>query len=316
MRADLNQRRSGGPAPGSLKSLLRAEKTNAYLMIAPALLLMSVFTIGPYIYAIVTSFQFKSPLLPQPTFAGFKNYKLVITSAYFLNAAKHTLVFTAFSVPAIVVLGVGVASLLNQRFLGDVFLKASILLPWAIPIAITGVIWRGVFNDTWGALNVVLYSIGLIPKYVGWLTTPWLATMAVVMAQIWTQFPMATVLTLAAMQAIPDELYESAAIDGAGVWQRFTHITLPGIKVMLVVVTLYETLMALTTFDLTYALTGGGPGTSTILISYFIWAETFKMLSFGKGAALAVILALISLIIIFGILRLIPSDAFLGGEER
>jgi len=284
-------------------------------MIAPAVLLVAAFTLYPYIYALWSSIRVVSPLLP-PAFAGLKNYKAVITSIYFLRAVKRTLIFTAASVPITVLLGLLTASLLNRPFFGDVALKALVLLPWAIPISISGVVWRGFFNDGWGALNALLYMAGIIPKYIGWLTTPSLATLVVITVQVWTQFPFATVLILAAMQAIPEELYEAAAIDGAGLLQRFSHITLPSIRAMLVIVIIFETLMGLTTFDLTYALTGGGPGTATTLISYFTWAESFKMLNFGNGSALAVILAVVSLVMILAILQFIPKGALVGGEER
>jgi multiple sugar transport system permease protein len=287
----------------------------AYWMIAPAVLLVAAFTLYPYIYALWSSIRVVSPLLP-PAFAGLKNYKAVITSIYFLRAVRNTLVFTAASVPVTVLLGLLTASLLNRRFFGDVVLKALVLLPWAIPISISGVVWRGFFNGGWGALNALLYMAGIIPKYIGWLTTPSLAMLVVITVQIWTQFPFATVLILAAMQAIPEELYEAAAIDGAGLLQRFSHITLPSIRAMLVIVVIFETLMGLTTFDLTYALTGGGPGTATVLISYFTWVESFKMLNFGNGSALAVILAVVSLVMILAILQFIPKGALIGGEEK
>jgi multiple sugar transport system permease protein len=293
----------------------RRGESTPYLMVAPALLLVAIFTLYPYGYAVWSSFQVLSPILP-PSFAGLKNYGAVISSTYFLGALSNTLVFTAISVPIIVMMGVLVAALLNQRFFGDFALKAVVLLPWAIPAAITGVIWKGVFSDSWGALNAVLYTLGIIPEYINWLTTRHLATVAVIVAHIWMQFPMATVFALAAMQAISEEIYEAAAIDGASIFQRFFLITLPNIKVMLIVVTLFEILMSLNTFDLTYGLTGGGPGTSTMFISYFIWAEFFKMLSYGKGAALAAILAMVALAIIFAILRLIPGEALLGGKEE
>ena len=300
---------------GSIKRITGSITFSAYWMIAPAVLLVVAFTLYPYIYALWSSIRVVSPLLP-PAFAGLKNYKAVITSIYFLRAVKNTLIFTAASVPITVLLGLLTASLLNRRFFGDVALKALVLLPWAIPIAISGVVWRGFFNDGWGALNALLYMIGIIPKYIKWLTTPSLATLVVITVQVWTQFPFATVLILAAMQAIPEELYEAAAIDGAGLLQRFSYITLPGIRAMLVIVVIFETLMGLTTFDLTYALTGGGPGTATTFIGYFTWAESFKMLNFGNGSALAVILAVVSLVMILAILQFIPKGALVGGEER
>jgi ABC-type sugar transport system permease subunit len=298
-----------------VKRITRSITFSAYWMIAPAVLLVVAFTFYPYIYALWSSIRVVSPLLP-PAFAGLKNYRAVITSIYFLRAVKRTLIFTAASVPVTVLLGLLTASLLNRRFFGDVALKALVLLPWAIPISISGVVWRGFFNGGWGALNALLYMAGIIPKYIGWLTTPSLAMLVVITVQVWTQFPFATVLILAAMQAIPEELYEAAAIDGAGLLQRFSYVTLPAIRAMLAIVVIFETLMGLTTFDLTYALTGGGPGTATTLISYFTWAESFKMLNFGNGSALAVILAVVSLVMILAILQFIPKGALIGGEER
>ncbi len=291
----------------------RRQIISAYLMILGALLIVGLFTLYPYAYALWASLQNLSPILP-PSFAGLDNYVGIITSEYFVDAVRNTLVFTIASVPLILLLGIGVASLFTQRFVGDVVLKALILLPWAIPAAISGVIWKSMFNDTWGPANAVPYVLGLIPKYINWLTTAPLAMGVTIFAQVWTQFPMATVLILASMQAIPQELYEAAAIDGAGIWKRFTTVTLPSSKPMIVIVALYEVLIGLTSFDLIYGLTGGGPGTATTVISYFGWSETFKMLSFGRGAALSVIVALGSLLLIFAILRLLPKNAFL--EER
>ncbi len=303
-------RQTSGP---HLRAGLRSSTTrSALIMITPTILLVSLFTFYPYIYALWSSFQTLSPIMPTK-FVGLLNYRQVIITSYFVSTVKNTLGFAVIAVPTIVVLGIVVASLLNRKFLGDIVLRAVLLLPWAIPTAISGVIWKGVFADSWGALNATLYSLGIISGYIEWLTTPTLAMITVIIAHVWTQFPMASVLTLAAMQAIPEELYEAAAIDGASVWQRFRHITIPNIRAMLVIVALYEILVALTAFDITYGLTGGGPGTSTTLISYFTWAETFKMLSFGRGAALAVIIALVSLILIFGLLRAMPKDALVEG---
>lgn len=295
----------GGPRG----SLVRA----ALIMVAPTLLLVGIFTIYPYLFALRGSLMTLSPLLP-PKFVGLLNYQQVMSSSYFLGTVKNTFIFSLMAVPTIVVLGVAVASLIDQKFPGDIVLRGILLLPWAIPTTISGVIWKGVFADSWGALNASLYNLGLISDYINWLTRPGLAMLTVITAHVWTQFPMAAVLTLAAMQAIPDELYESASIDGADVWQRFRYITLPGIQAMLVVVALYEILVALTAFDITYGLTGGGPGTATTLISYFTWAETFKMLNFGRGAALAVIIAVVSVIFIMGLLRAMPKDALI--EEQ
>jgi multiple sugar transport system permease protein len=311
----VEHKRKSGPEPTRPAAVRRSLRSSggglvraALVMVAPTILLVGLFTVYPYIYALWGSLRTLSPILP-PKFVGLLNYQQVVTSSYFVGTVRNTLIFSVVAVPAIVVLGVAVASLVNQKFPGDIALRGILLLPWAIPTAISGVIWKGVFADSWGALNAGLYGVGIISNYIEWLTTPSLAMLTVVIAHVWTQFPMAAVLTLAAMQAIPEELYEAAAIDGAGTWQRFRYVTIPGIQAMLVVVTLYEILVALTAFDITYGLTGGGPGTATTLISYFTWAETFKMLNFGRGAALAVLIALVSLVLIFGLLRAMPKDA-------
>lgn len=284
------------------------------LLVAPAVLLVAAFTLYPFAHALYTSTQLSSPII-EGKFVGLQNYRDVVTSSYFLDAAQTTSLFTAVTVPVLVVLGVLVAVLLNEPFFGNGFLRAGMLLPWAIPASAAGVIWKWVFLDDSGALNVSLYSLGAIEDYVPWLTTPELARMAVIVVFIWTQLPLVSILLLAALQAVSDELYDAAAVDGATALGRFRHVTLPGIRPMLVIVSVYEVLMALATFDLTYSLTGGGPGTATTLLSYFIWSETFNQLSFGQGAALAVVIALASLGAIFVILRALPEDALLGEEK-
>jgi multiple sugar transport system permease protein len=132
---------------------------------------------------------------------------------------------------------------------------------------------------------------------------------AVVIVFVWAQLPLATIFLLASLQAIPGELYDAAATDGAGALARFRSVTLPGIRAMLVIVALFEALMAITTFDIVYSLTQGGPGTATTLLSYFTWAESFRKLDFGAGAALAIIIALASLVVIVVLMRAMPKGA-------
>ncbi|MQA85847.1 MAG: ABC transporter permease subunit [Streptosporangiales bacterium] len=284
------------------------------LLVAPAVVIVAAFTLYPLGYAVYTSTRISSPLL-EGRFVGFENYRNVVTSSYFLDAAGTTAAFVAVTLPVLMALGVAVALLLTEPFFGNTLLRAAMLLPWAIPAAAAGVIWKWVFLDDAGALNASLYSLGVIDGYVPWLTTPTLARMAVVVVFIWTQLPLVSILLLAALRTIQPVLYDAAAVDGASVFRRFLHVTLPGIRPMLVIVGVYEGLVAIATFDLTFSLTGGGPGTSTTLLAYFVWSETFKQLNFGQGAALAVVIALVSLVGIFGLLRALPADALLG-EER
>jgi multiple sugar transport system permease protein len=282
-------------------------------MAAPVILLVAIFTIYNVGRALYQSMRIESPIFPS-RFVGLQNYRDVLGGMFFAEAVSNTVRFAAVTVPLVVVLGVLTALLLNESFVGNALLRVGMLLPWALPATVAGLIWKWIFLDSWGALNAGLFSIGLIDNYIPWLTTPGLAQMAVVVVFLWTQLPLAAIFLLAALQAIPAELYDAAAVDGAGLWERFRRVTLPGIRPMLVIVALYETLMAFTNFDIVYSLTQGGPGTTTTMVTYFTWVESFKKLDFGVGSALAVIIALASLVVILILIRAIPKGALV--EDR
>lgn len=283
-------------------------------MILPALALIAVFTIWPFARAIRQSTRIESPIFP-PQYVGLQNYRDVWNGFYFRDAAENTLLFAGVTVPLLLVLGVMVALLLNEPFVGNTALRIGMLLPWALPAAASGLIWRWIFLDSWGALNAWLYKIGIIENYVDWLTDPNLARMTVIIVFVWSQLPLAAVFLLAALQSVPEELYSAAAVDGASAFERFRTVTVPGIRSMLVVVALFELLMAVTTFDIVYSLTQGGPGTATTLLSYFIWSESFRRLDFGRGSALAIMIALASLVLILILIRAMPKGA-LEDEKR
>jgi ABC-type sugar transport system permease subunit len=277
-------------------------------MAAPVIVLVAIFTIYPVGRALYQSTRIESPIFPS-RFVGLQNYRDVLGGMFFADAAWTTVRFAAVTVPLLIVLGVLTALLLNESFVGNTLLRVGMLLPWALPATVAGLIWKWVFLDSWGALNAGLFSVGLIDNYIPWLTTPALAQLAVVVVFIWTQLPLAAIFLLAALQAIPNEQYDAAAVDGAGIVDRFRMVTLPGIRPMLVIVALYETLMAFTNFDIVYSLTQGGPGTATTMVTYFTWVESFKKLDFGAGSALAVIIALASLVMILILVRAIPKGA-------
>lgn len=276
----------------------------------PVLLLVVLFTAYPVAYTIWTSLHGVLLILPVTPFVGFDNYFNVIESPYFWESLRNTLWFTLISVPLIIVVGFAVARLLLAKFVGRAVVRSVVILPWVLPGAVAGAVWMWIFHPSWGILNLILYEFGIIDSYIGWLTEPTLAKVSVIVAHVWMQFPFAGILLMAALLAIDRQLYEAAEIDGASAFQRFRHVTLPHIKPMVVILCVYESLIGLTTYDLTYGLTAGGPGTATTLISQHIWKESFQMLNFGNGAALAFIMMLLSLGFIFAILKAIPSDLF------
>ncbi len=280
----------------------------------PVLLIVIVFTVFPFGYAIYNSLFQIILVLPVQPFVGLKNYAQVFTSVYFREALVNTLVFMAVTAPLIVVISLGVARLLVTRFAGRGILRAVVLLPWAIPGAISGILWYWIFQEQWGILNTLLIKLHIISRGIEWLDNKNLAKLCTMIAHIWTQIPFASVLLMAALTTVSKELYEAAEVDGAGPLRRLVHITIPQVAGMMGVAFIYELIVCLTSYDVTYSMTSGGPGGATTLLSYFIWAESFSQLNFGRGAALGVIVALITLGLIMLILKAIPSGMTLEEE--
>jgi len=274
----------------------------------PVLVLVIVFTVYPFAYAIWNSLFQILLILPIKPFVGMRNYVDVVSNIYFREALINTLLFAAITSPIIVVIALGVARLLLTKFVGRGIVRAVVLLPWAMPGLVSGIVWIWIFHGRWGILNAVLFRLGIINSYIGWLDEPILAKFSVMVAHVWTQIPFASVLLMAALSIINKELYEAAEVDGAGPLRRLFSVTLPQIKGMMTIALIYNLIMGLTSYDLTYSMTGGGPGGATTLLSYFIWAESFKMLQFGRGAALGVIMALITLVLILLIMRAVPGE--------
>jgi len=280
----------------------------------PVLLIVIIFTVFPFGYAIYNSLFRIILVLPAQPFFGLKNYAQVFTSVYFREALVNTLVFMAITAPIIVIVSLGVGRLLLTRFVGRGIIRAVVLIPWAIPGAISGILWYWIFQEQWGILNTLLIKLHIITRGIEWLDSKNLAKFSTRVAHIWTQIPFASVLLMAALTTINKELYEAAEVDGAGPLRRLLNVTLPQVVGMMGVAFIYELIMCLTTYDVTYSMTSGGPGGATTLLSYFIWAESFSQLNFGRGAALGVIVALITLGLIMLILKAIPSGMTLEEE--
>lgn len=276
----------------------------------PALLPVALMTIYPVAYALWTSLHSVILLFPDEPFAGLDNYKRVITSNYFQDALKNSLLFTLFTAPLVVIIGTLMALFLQRRFFGSQIVRSVVLLPWVLPGAISAVLWIWVFHPSFGVLNGLLRDLHIIDSSIPWLTSPKLALISVGVAHIWTQIPFAVVLMMATLSSINSETLEAASIDCRNPFRRFRYVVFPEIKSMVVVLTVYNALTAFTTYDLVYAMTGGGPGTATTLLSFQIWRESFSMYDFGSGSAVAFIVVAISAVLIVAITRALPSDLF------
>jgi multiple sugar transport system permease protein len=286
-----------------------SDRVYPYVSITVPFLVIALFTIYPVLYAVRISFY--QYILTKPKahpFIGLKNFEEVITSYYFKTAILNTAIYAFAAVVGVTIFGLVVGMLLNSRLRTANYLKIIILLPWAIPAVVAGLMWKWILNSDFGIFNGILYSLGLIQSYIPFLADPSLAKVSLVLAHIWKEGPLAAIFILAGLQLIPDELYEAAKIDGGGGWRIFRLITLPLLRPILLIVVIYETLTAILVFDLIYVLTGGGPGDSTSLISWFAYAEIFRNLNLGHGVALAIVIALITLVLILLYLRVIRAE--------
>ncbi len=277
----------------------------SWATLAPVLALVGLFTLLPFAYAAWTSVHRHVLVLQGRPYVGLRNYRNAIEDPLFASSLKTSLIFVAVAVPLVTLVGLCVALLLNQRVRGFGVLLVLVLLPWSVPTVSAGIMWRLLLHGDFGALDGFLYRIGAIDNYVQWLSNPRLAMGSVIAVHVWREFPLAAILFLASLQTIPPELGEAARLDRAGASQRFRYVTLPLLKAPLLIVLVYETIVAMSVFDLVYVLTGGGPGSATTLFSWFTYTATFKYLNFGEGAALSFMMAAILLAVIVIYMRIV-----------
>jgi ABC-type sugar transport system permease subunit len=270
----------------------RSEARLAYGMVAPAvatILLVALFPLGWTIWESFHLHDLRMPWLGQP-FVGFENYGEVLRDRRFWGAMGHTLWFAAASVSLELVLGCVLALAMNRTFRGRALVRASILIPWAIPTVVGALVWRFMFE---GLEN--------------WLTHDRLAWVPIILADTWKETPFVALLLLAGLQGIDPTLYEAARIDGASAWRQFRFVTLPLLMPAILVALIFRTMNAFRVFDLIYVLTGGGPGTATEPIALYTFNSLMHNLRFGYGSTLSVLVFLVTFALALGYIRLLGS---------
>ncbi|MCQ6267007.1 sugar ABC transporter permease [Fictibacillus sp. WQ 8-8] len=238
----------------------------------------------------------------KPNFIGFDHYKSNLTDKRMWMAIWNTSAFTIISVFIELVLGLAIAVLINKAFFGRGLVRATILIPWAIPTAVSAKMWQFLYDGQNGIVAKIFEKIGLVDNATDLLTSNIGAMFSIIFTDVWKTTPYMALLLLAGLQTISSSLYEAASIDGATKWKQFTTITLPLLKSSILVALLFRTLDAFRVFDLVYVLTGGGPANSTETISILAYKRMFEQTNFGDGSALSVIVfvcvAVISMIFI------------------
>ncbi|MGJ0128861.1 carbohydrate ABC transporter permease [Pantoea sp. RHCKP32] len=281
-------------------SLRQREQRQAWVLLAPMLLVMLLLTAWPLLRTIWLSFT-DAALIGSgeaPVWVGLENYLYALGDPDFRASIWRTLYFTVVSVSFEGVIGVLVALLLNQKFVGRNVLRVLVILPWALPTIVNAMMWRLNFNPDYGSINALLTQLGILDGYRSWLGSPDAALNAVMFADIWKNYPLVTLLVLAALQSIPDDLFEAARLDGASAWRRFRAITFPAIMAPLGVALMLRTIDAFKIFDIIYVMTRGGPVDSTKTLSFFVYQESFSYLRAGSGAAYAILMTLMCALLI------------------
>jgi len=264
------------------------------LLIVPAVLMVACLVLYPVGYAVWLSFHRKHAYLPVETFIGLTNYKNLFVDPQFWESFWLGTVYGFSTIGLQIVLGVGAALLLAESFKGRSLVRGIALFPYVVPTIVVVLIWRWILNDSYGLLNHILQSIGIVSAPVTWLG-PSMILISLILVSTWTFFPFVLITVLARLQTINPELYDAAAVDGASAWQRFYHVTLPQLRTILFVVILLRFIFMFTKFDIVWLLGGGTGGTGRFIrtLPVYTYIKTFGQLQVGAGAALAVIMVLI-----------------------
>jgi ABC-type sugar transport system permease subunit len=279
------------------KSIADNQKVLGWMMSTPALLAILGIILVPMIQSLWQSFLQKDLSRPQlNAFIGLLNYIDLFKDARYLHSLFATFRFSLLSVLIELVLGIAIASVLNKEFFGRGFVRGLMILPWAMPSIVNAAMWKWIYNADYGALNALLSQLGLIHQYQIWLADPFWSTALIILANIWKETPFTVIMVLAAMQTIPDDLYEAARVDGASAWQSFLNITMPLILPVVMVVSMLQFIWGFQTFELIAIVTGGGPFSTTEMVTLRVYATTFRSLRFGYGSAMAYLTSLFILI--------------------
>lgn len=276
-------------------------------MLSPAIILILLTAVIPIFYVLYLSTQDIRGIMNQG-FVGLNNFRIIIQSGRLQSALTATLLFGFGTITFQMVAAMIAALALNVEFKGRSFVRTLILIPWAIPTALVGVMWNRFLSATDGYFNATLRLIGLIDGEMNWFLDRGIAIMMVILVDSWKFTPIFIMIFIAGLQAIPTSFYEAALVDGASKVKQFFYLTLPLMRPVILVALIMRTIFVFHAFDLIFILTGGGPGDATRVLSYYAYQESFSFLRHGRGAAVAFILFLITGLITLIYLKILHTE--------
>ena len=266
-----------------------------YVTILPAMFVLFGFFAYPLFYELYSSFT-NVTVGQTGKWVGLENYRYLFNDSAFLAAATNTVLYVTVVQSGKFALGLAIALLLQQQLAARNLWRSLVLIPYALPGFVAYMVWRLIYNPDVGAMNVILGDLGIIDQPIAFLSNPSWAMPAVILATIWKGFPFWTIMFLAALQSIPKELYEAAETDGCNALQKFKNVSLPGIRPIILIVFMLSTITTINSFESIWLLTGGGPGTSTIILPIYAY-QSLSAFQIGQAAAAA--LALVPPVLLF-----------------
>ncbi|GBC74943.1 Inner membrane ABC transporter permease protein YcjO [archaeon HR06] len=255
----------------------------------PTLILIFLLFFYPLASTIWLSLTYSTRFEREPKFVGLENYIRIINTPVFWNITKNSVIWTGVVVLFQFLIGLGTALLLNQKFKFRSIARALLIIPWAMPGAIAGYLWKFLFDTILGPINWSLMSIGLLKEPYSWLGTPSTALWGVIVAAIWKGFPFSMLMYLAALQSVPKELLDAAKTDGASFFQELRYVVIPTITPVIKITVLLTIIWTFNYFDLVWVMTGGGPEQSSHIFPTYIYLLGFGWFLFGEASVYAVV---------------------------
>ena len=269
---------------------MRKNALAGWLLLAPSLILIVGLILYPIGYNLWLSLFDKHAFMPVQKFVGFQHYRYFLSDPEFWNAFYYGTVYAAVTMVLQLLLGVAAAVLLNEAFRGRALLRGVVLFPYVIPTIVAVILWKWLLNDSYGLVNYLLMAVGVVRVPVAWLGKDWIM-ISLIVASVWQFFPFVVVTYLARLQTIAPELYEAATVDGATLWRRFLHVTLPQTRNVLFVIVLLRSIWMFTKFDTVWLMAGESAVSRYVrTLPVYAYARSFTYLQAGMGAALAVIM--------------------------
>lgn len=301
------RREAAAPAPPAAifrrRTLADREAFLGKVLLAPALVYVIALVAVPLLLAVMLSFSAAFSGSLEFHWIGLRNFAAIIGDPQFLLALRNTVLFTVISQFLVIVLAVTAAHVLEAAFAGRRVVRFLLLLPWAVPVSLAAMAWTWIFDSTFSVINWTLKVAGLLGGWLYWFGDPTLAMIAIITVHVWRMFPFATVIVLAGMTAIPQDIREAAVIDGAGFWRRLLQVNLPLLLPIVTVSVLYGMVFTSTDLGVVWLLTRGGPYNSTHVLPTLAFQRGILGANLGQGAAIAVFLLPVLLLAAVGMLR-------------